>query len=257
MLFDTHCHLTDEAFRGDLAAVLARARDAGVDRVVCIASTVQDAQDALARVADGERVWCTAGTHPHEASRWRPGDAARLREVAADPRVVALGECGLDYHYDHSPRDVQRSVLDAHVELAAETGLPLVVHSRSAEADTAAVLRSLPDGVRGVLHCFGGGDELLEAALPRGWYVSVTGLVTFRRFDGAGWLARLPEDRLMLETDAPYMAPVPHRGKRNEPAWVVEVARAVALHRGEAFEAVCDYTSRNAERFFGLGAPTP
>jgi TatD DNase family protein len=191
--------------------------------------------------------------HPHEASRWTAGDRARVRDLASDPRVVALGECGLDYHYDHSPRDVQRRVFDTHVELAAETGLPLVVHSRSADADTAAVLRGLPSGVRGVLHCFGGSDELLDAALPIGWHVSVTGLVTFKRFDGADWLCRIPEDRLMIETDAPYLAPVPHRGKRNEPAWVAEVALAVARHRGETAERVAEYTTRNAERFYGLG----
>ena len=252
MLFDTHCHLTDPAFSADLGAVLARAEAAGVWRIVCIASTLADAEDALTRVADGERVWCTAGMHPHEASHWQSGDEARLRGLASERRVVALGECGLDYHYEHSPRDVQRRVFDAHVTLAADTGLPLVVHSRSADADTAAVLRAAPDGVRGVLHCFGGSAELLDAALPRGWYISVTGLVTFRRFDGAEWLARIPSDRLMVETDAPYMAPVPHRGKRNEPAWVAQVARAVATHRGETFEEVQAYTSRNAERFFQL-----
>src|SRR5690606_28699936 len=133
MLFDTHCHLTDAAFRDDLPAVLERARAAGVGRIVSIASTPEDAEDALTRVADGVRVWATAGCHPHEASRW--DDAARetVARLAADPRVVALGECGLDYHYDHSPRDVQRRVFDAHVELAALTGLPLVVHSRSAD----------------------------------------------------------------------------------------------------------------------------
>ena len=252
MLFDTHCHLTDEAFRADLGAVLERALGAGVGRVVSIASTPDDAEDALARTADGVRVWCTAGMHPHEASRWSTGDHARVRDLVSDGRVVALGECGLDYHYDHSPRDVQRTVFDAHVELAAETGLPLVVHSRSADADTAAVLRALPHGVLGVLHCFVGGDELLDAALPAGWHISVTGLVTFKRFDGADWLRRIPEDRLMIETDAPYMAPVPHRGKRNEPAWVAEVARAVAVQRGETPERVAEYTTRNAERFYRL-----
>ena len=149
---------------------------------------------------------------------------------------------------------MQRRVFDAHVELATETGLPLVVHSRSADADTVAVLSAVPQGVRGVLHCFGGSAELLEAALPIGWYLSVTGVVTFKRFDGGDWLRRIPEDRLMIETDAPYMAPVPHRGKRNEPAWVSEVARAVAHHRGESAEHVAEYTSRNAERFYGLEA---
>jgi TatD DNase family protein len=257
MFFDTHCHLTDEAFRADLDAVLGRAQGAGVRRVVSVASTPDDAEDALGRVADGVRAWCTAGMHPHEASRWSAADPDRVRDLTSDPRVVALGECGLDYHYDHSPRHVQRAVFDQHVELAAETGLPLIVHSRTADADTAAVLRSLPQGVRGVLHCFGGSVELMDAGLERDWYFSVTGIVTFRRFDGAQWLARIPRERLMVETDAPYMAPVPHRGKRNEPAWVVEVARAVAHHRGETVDEVRAYTSRNAERFFALETPSP
>jgi TatD DNase family protein len=149
---------------------------------------------------------------------------------------------------------VQRKVFDGHVEIAAETGLPLVVHARSADGDIAAVLRSLPEGVLGVLHCFGGSRELLDAALPAGWYVSVTGLVTFRRFDGGGWLREIPEDRLMVETDAPYMAPVPHRGKRNEPAWVTRVAEAVAHHRSQSVDEVAAFTTANAERFYGLEA---
>ena len=252
LIFDTHCHLTDAAFQPDLPGVLDRARAAGVDRIVCVASTPQDAQDALARVADGVRVWCTAGTHPHEASSWSEAQHTLVRELVEDPRVVALGECGLDYRYDHSPRDVQRRVFDAHVEIASQAGLPLVVHSREADADTAAALRSAPRGTVGVLHCFGGSPELLDAALERDWYLSVTGLVTFRRFDGGDWLRAIPRDRLMIETDAPYMAPVPYRGKRNEPAWVLEVARAVAQHRGEPLEEVTHFTTRNAERFFAL-----
>jgi TatD DNase family protein len=255
MLFDTHCHLTDPAFRDDLEEVLARAEAAGVRRLVTIASTPADTEDALTRVADGVRAWTTAGFHPHEASGWSESEGERIRQLASDPRVVALGECGLDYHYDHSPRPVQRKVFDAHVEIASETGLPLVVHSRSADADTAAVLRSLPAGVRGVLHCFGGSGELLDAALPAGWYVSVTGLVTFRRFDGGDWLRAIPEDRLMVETDAPYMAPVPDRGKRNEPAWVARVAEAVAHHRAQSLQDVERYTTANAARFYGLEAP--
>jgi TatD DNase family protein len=252
MLFDTHCHLTDQAFRTDLRGVLDRALTAGVERIVCVASDVADATDALTRVADGQRVWSTAGIHPHEAARAQPDDWARLRELIGDPRVVAVGECGLDFHYDHSPRDVQRSVLDRHVELAAETGLPLVVHSRSADSDTRAVLEALPAGVRGVLHCFTGSQELLDVALARGWMISVTGLVSFRRFDGEGWLRSVPEDRLMVETDAPYMSPEPHRGKRNEPAWVAHVTDAVARLRGEPVARVRDYTTTNALRFFGL-----
>ena len=252
MLFDTHCHLTDPAFAADLPQVLERARAAGVERLVAIASRVADTVDALTRLADGRAVWTTAGVHPHEAAQAGEDDFARIRELAAREQVVALGECGLDFHYDNSPRDVQRTVFHAQVQIAADTGLPLVVHSRAAEADTAAVLRDLPPGVRGVLHCFSGGEDLLEAALSQGWYVSVTGIVTFRRFEGAGWLRAVPDDRLMLETDSPYLAPVPHRGKRNEPAFLAHVARAVAGYRSQSLEEVIDYTTRNANRFFSL-----
>jgi TatD DNase family protein len=253
-LFDTHCHLTDRAFAVDLPSVLVRARESGVEGIVSIASTVQDSEDALARVADGRFVWTTVGTHPHEAEHAAPVDLARMRELTQDPRVVALGECGLDYHYDLSPRDVQRRVFDAHVALAAESGLPLVVHSRSADADMAAVMRSLPGGVKGVLHCFGGTQELLDLAIPLGWNISVTGLVTFKKFDGEGWLRSIPEDRLMIETDAPYMAPMPYRGKRNEPGYVCHVADAVARHRGESPEHVRAYTDANARRFYALAS---
>jgi TatD DNase family protein len=252
MLFDTHCHLTDPAFQDDLDSVLERAWASGVSGIVSIASNLVDARAALDRIADGRRLWCTAGIHPHEAASVEDPDWDELRVLTADPRVVALGECGLDYHYDLAPREVQRRVFQAHIELAAETGLPLVVHSREAEADMTSALRTLPSGVRGVLHCFGGSLAFLDSALRRGWFVSVTGNVSFRRFDGFEWLRAVPEDRLMIETDAPYMAPVPHRGRRNEPSFVGRVADSVAAHRGESPAHVQAYTTRNARLFYGL-----
>lgn len=252
MLFDTHCHLTDGVFRDDLTAVIKRAREAGVERLVCVASHPDDTVDALARVADGRGAWTTAGVHPHEAGRATDEDFRRIRELAAEARVVAVGECGLDYHYDNAPRVVQRRVFRSQVELAAETGLPLVVHSRDADHDMITALRELPPGVRGVLHCFTGGRELLEVALATGWYISVGGIVTFRRFEGEEWLRSVPPDRLMVETDAPYLAPVPHRGKRNEPAFVRLVAEAVARLRDEPVARVADYTASNAARFYAL-----
>jgi len=254
MLFDSHCHLTDEAFRADLSGVLERARRAGVARIVCVASDPDDSVDALARVADGRWIWTTAGVHPHAAASADDGWLTRVRELTAEARVVALGECGLDFHYDHAPRDVQLRVFEAHVALAQETGLPVVVHARDADEDMTAVLRDVGAGVTGVLHCFTGGRALLDVALERGWYVSFTGMVTFRRFDGAELLGAVPEDRLMIETDAPYLAPVPHRGQRNEPAFVERVADAVARHRGEPGELVREHTTRNANRFYGLEA---
>jgi TatD DNase family protein len=166
--------------------------------------------------------------------------------------MVAVGETGLDYFYDHSPRETQRLSFLRHIELAIELDLPLVVHCREADRDMAAVLRDLPNGVRGVLHCFVGDDDLLDAGLAAGWMISFTGLVTFKSFDGADRLRRVPDDRLMVETDAPYLAPVPFRGRRNEPAHVVEVCDAVAGLRGEPVAEMARITTENARSFFGL-----
>ena len=183
-LFDSHCHLTDAAFREDREAVLVRAREAGVTRVVSIASDVADARAALELARGRPGVWCTAGVHPHEAGA-APSDALEhVRRLASAPEVVALGETGLDYHYDHSPRDVQRRLFDGHVALAAELAMPVVVHAREADADVAAALRGAPTGTLGVLHCFTGGAEAFEVAMERGWYVSFSGIASFKSFAG-------------------------------------------------------------------------
>lgn len=250
--FDSHCHLTDAAFRDDREAALLRAREAGVTGLVTIASTLDDAAAALALARAHERVWCTAGVHPHEVAGAPADVAARLRELAALPNVVALGETGLDYHYDHAPRDVQRRVFDAHLALGAETGLPVVVHAREADEDVAAALRGAPAGARGVLHCFTGGARAFEEAMARGWHVSFSGIASFRTFAVADLLREVPPHRLLIETDAPYLAPVPMRGKRNEPAFVRHVAEAVAAHLGEPLEAVAARTAANARSFYGL-----
>lgn len=249
---DSHCHLTDRAFRGDRAAVLARAAGAGVGRIVTIASDAADARDALALARAHEQVWCTAGIHPHSVNGGVDGgDLGAVRDLAAHPRCAAIGETGLDYYYDNAPRDAQRRSFGRHVELAAELGLPVVVHSREAVADTAAVIRDSAGRVTGVLHCFTGPAELLALAMEAGWYVSFTGIATFRGFDAA--LARdVPRDRYMIETDAPYLAPVPKRGRRNEPAFVPHVAAALARTRGEALEQVAADSWANTARFYGL-----
>lgn len=251
-LFDSHCHLTDAAFRDDREAVLLRAREAGVTGLVSIASTLDDAVAALTLARGHEGVWCSAGIHPHEAAG-APTDAeARLREMTALSEVVALGETGLDYHYDHAPRPVQRRLFDLHLALGAETGLPLVVHARDADDDVAAALRGAPAGVGGVLHCFTGGARAFEEAMARGWRVSFAGIASFRSFAAADILREVPPDRLLVETDAPYLAPVPMRGKRNEPAFVRLVAEAVAGHLGETPEAVAARTAANARSFYRL-----
>lgn len=255
-LFDSHCHVTDAAFRDDREAVLLRAREAGVRRLVCIASNVADAHDALALARGRDGVWCTAGVHPHEAGEAADDAMAQVRLLAAEPEVVALGETGLDYHYDFSPRDVQRSLFEAHLSLGAELGLPVVVHAREADDDVAAALSGAPEGTRGVLHCFTGGEKAFAVAMERDWYVSFSGIASFKSFGVADLLREVPADRLLIETDSPYLAPVPLRGKRNEPAFVHHVCVAVAAHLGEDPVAVARRTTANALSFYQINTTT-
>lgn len=250
-MFDSHCHLTDERFAGEVADVLSHARAAGVRGVVTIASGLHDAAAAATLASQHDDVWCTAGVHPHAAREQEDGWAERLRELLARPRCVAIGEAGLDYFYENSPRAVQRDVFERQLELAAELGLPIVVHSRDAEADTIAMIRAHPEA-RGVLHCFDAGAPVLDAALEAGWCISFAGLVTFRRYERGDLVAAVPDDRLLVETDSPYLAPVPHRGKRNEPAFVAKVVERVAAYRGQEAAFVGKLTERNARIFYAL-----
>jgi TatD DNase family protein len=254
-LFDSHCHLTSTAFREDREAVLLRARAEGVTRLVTIASDVDDARAAIQLARGDVGVWCTAGVHPHEAGV-APADAmAAVRALCGEPEVVAVGETGLDYHYDHSPGAVQRRLFAQHLALGAEQGLPVVVHAREADDDIAAALRDAPEGTRGVLHCFTGGDRAFEVAMERDWYVSFSGIASFKSFAAVDRLREVPPERILVETDSPYLAPVPLRGKRNEPAHVRFVAEAVARHLGESLEEVARRTTANALRFYGLPQP--
>lgn len=250
MFFDSHCHLTDTRFTTDVDAVLDRAAEAGLAGVVTIASNADDARVALQIAGRRAGVWATTGVHPHQAAA--PASLDELREIATHPRCVALGEMGLDFHYDTAPRNTQRRVFDSQLGLAADLGMPVVVHSRSADADMAAAIRTAA-GVRGVLHCYTGGADLLDAALAGGWYISFTGLVTFRNFEGAAQVRAVPAGRLMVETDSPYLAPVPYRGHRNEPAYVVRVAEALAAIRGVGVAVLAEQTTRAARAFYGLG----
>lgn len=250
MYFDSHCHLTDARFGDEAAAAAERARDAGVARFVLIASDDEDA-DAALDLARSLGVWSTAGIHPHAATRAKKG-LGRVRDLVAEEEVVAVGETGLDYHYDNAPRSVQRESFERHLELAAETGLPVVVHSRDADDDTIAMIRAAEGSVTGVLHCFAGGPALFEAGVEAGWYISFSGLITFNSYRRKDLVAATPEDRLLVETDAPYLAPVPHRGERNEPAYVVEVARAAAELRGESLDTLAALTTRNALTFYQI-----
>lgn len=250
-LADSHCHLTDRSFQDDLPEVLGRARGAGVGRIVTISTDAADAEAARRLADEHDDIWCTAGIHPHEADR-AAADFAGIRELASHPRCVAIGETGLDYHYENAPREAQRRSFSRHIELAAQLELPLIVHSRSAVADTEAVVGECAGRVVGVLHCFTGPAGLLEAALEAGWFVSFTGIATFRSFD-SGLARGVPADRYMVETDAPYLAPVPARGRRNEPSMLRHVASALAEHRGESAADVAATAWANTERFYDLG----
>lgn len=261
MLVDTHCHLADPAFDRDRGAVLRRAREAGVEALVVVCSQAQEGERILSLLelhasrAEFPRLFATLGIHPHEAGKAGDGDLARLMHLAGSQSgVVAVGETGLDFHYRHFPPLLQEELFRRHLEAAERLGLPVVVHSREADGVLIPILREWGGRVQGVLHCFTGGQELLTTALRKGWMVSVTGLLTFRGYSDGDLLRRIPRDRIMLETDAPYLAPVPYRGKRNEPAWLVRVAEALARWRGETTEEVREYTSHNAACFFGWGA---
>ena len=250
-LFDSHCHLTAEAFDEDVGPVLARARAEGVTELVTIASDLDDTTRALELARNTDGVWCSAGLHPHEADRFDDSTISGLRRLAAEPEVVAIGEAGLDFHYDNAPRERQYECFEAQLALAAELDLPIVVHSRDADSATAGLLRAAA-GVRGVLHCFTGGPGLLEAGLEAGWMVSFSGIVSFRRFEGAELVRQVPDERLLIETDSPYLAPVPNRGRRNEPSFLPLTCAAIAGIRDQAPEAIAELTRRNARAFYGL-----
>jgi TatD DNase family protein len=256
--FDSHCHLQDDRFEPDREAVLVRARQAGVREIVVIGADPADAAAARslaaasAARAEWPELWFTAGLHPHEASRW---DASIRRAVEAelDRGAVALGEVGLDFHYDNSPRDLQRTAFRDQLRIARERGLPVVVHSREAEDETLEILLgSEVDPERVVLHCFTGSLRMLQRAVEGGYYVSFSGIATFDSFDSGGLVPLVPTDRLLAETDAPYLAPVPHRGRRNEPAFLVDTVAALARHRDASPAELAAATRENARRFYRL-----
>lgn len=255
MLVDTHCHLGDSAYDADRAEVVARARAAGVAHVVVIGESPDAAERALALAGTDPCLSATAGVHPHIAATWTAETAEWLQQCLAHPRVVAAGEMGLDYHYDHSPRDTQRRVLDLQLTAAARAGKPAVIHARDADDDVAAALRNHV-GTRVVLHSFSSGLPLLRTALELGHYVSFSGMVTFRSWTLDDAIRETPLDRILVETDGPYLAPAPHRGKRNEPAFVAAVAGRIAAVRGVATDAIVTATGANAARLFGIRLPS-
>ena len=254
-LIDTHCHLSDRAFRDDLGAVIMRAREAGVERIVAVGGggPLADSERSADIADEHDFIRATAGIHPHDASTYNDETEAALELLLARERVVAVGETGLDYHYDNSPRNVQRDVLARHLRLAHEHDMPVVIHCRDAEPDLHDVLDAELSGeLRGVVHCFTGGYEDARAHIDRGLLISFTGILTFKNADDLRDVARrLPLDRLMVETDAPLLAPAPHRGKRNEPVWVGHVAEALAeLHRTDVDTVARATTSNAIDLFF-------
>ena len=254
---DSHVHLADPAFDADRDTVIAAAREAGARALICIGES-PDAADRARGIADEQPgfVWYTAGMHPHEASSFDLSrDLPRVRQHL-DQGAMAIGECGLDYHYDNSPRDIQREVFRVQLELAASLNKPVVVHTREAVDDTAAMIREAGQaGVLGVLHCFTGPAPLAETALNAGWYVSFSGVVTFKRWTDDDLVRSVPLDRILVESDAPYLAPVPYRGKRNQPAYVTQTLSKVAAARGIDSESLGEVVVRNTERLFGLATP--
>jgi TatD DNase family protein len=251
---DSHAHLADPAFDVDRDEVIARARAAGAVAVVAIGESLDAARRShdLAGSHAGF-VFFTAGVHPHDAGAFDPARDPDGLRLLIKGGAVALGECGLDYHYDHSPRTLQRRAFAAQLALAQETGKPVVVHTRDAEDDTAAMVREAgAAGIRGVLHCFTGSHALAHTGLAAGWYISFSGIVTFKTWLDDELLRLVPDSRLLVESDAPYLAPAPNRGKRNEPAWVERTVQRLAAARGTTAALLGDQLIRNAVALFDL-----
>ncbi|OYW23305.1 MAG: LuxR family transcriptional regulator [Sphingomonas sp. 12-62-6] len=255
---DSHCHLNYKGLVEQQQEVLERARAAGVGTMLTI-STRESEWDAVIGIAErDDHIWATVGIHPHEADSHAHVDTAKLVARAQHPRVVGIGESGLDYYYDHSDRDQQQTSFRAHIAAARETGLPIIVHTRDAEDDTAAILRDeMGKGAYpGVIHCFTASDAFADIALDLGFYISISGIVTFKNAKALqATAARVPIERLLIETDAPFLAPVPHRGKTGEPAFVADTARFLADLRGIDVMTLAAATSANFHRLFTKVTP--
>jgi TatD DNase family protein len=253
MLVDSHCHLDFPDFGPELDAVVRRARDAGVGTMLTIGTRLS-AFDGVRAIAERyDDIWCSVGVHPHEAAVEPLNEARELVERASHPRVVGIGEAGLDYYYEHSPRDDQIRNFRAHIEASRETGLPLIVHARDADDDLCQILRDehARGTFPGLIHCFSSTAKLAQTALEIGFYISISGIVTFKKADELRTIAaNVPLERLLVETDAPYLAPMPHRGKRNEPAFVRNTAQAVARLKGIEAAQLETVTTDNFFRLF-------
>ena len=250
LLVDSHCHLDFPDFAAEREAIIARARDVGVATMLTISTRLDEFGGVLTIAEAHEEIWCSVGAHPHEAKDHAALTSDQLVALAVHPRVVGIGETGLDFHYDLSPREIQERVFRAQIAASRETGLPLIIHAREADREVARILdeeRPPP----GVMHCFSSGRALADAALALGFYISISGIVTFRNAEELrAIVCDLPLDRLLVETDAPYLAPVPYRGKRNEPAFVAATASAIAELKGIDLQRLAGITSANFFRLF-------
>ena len=252
-MIDTHCHLEMSAFDSDRNDVIKRARAAGLEALLAIGSDFDGNKGAVALAEEYDDIFAAVGMHPHDAKDFTPAFFNQIKMWAANRKVVAVGEIGLDYHYDHSPREMQRTVFKQQLDFAREAGLPVVIHSREAKEDTLSILKD--SGIKqGVMHCFSGEQDMAERALAMGLYISFAGPVTFKNASGLREIAKIiPDEYLLVETDAPYLAPVPVRGKRNEPAFVVHTARFLAELRDVSLEDIDRITTINAKRLFNIG----
>ncbi len=257
MLVDSHCHLNYEGLREDVAGTLARARNAGVNHLLTINTRLEEAAEVRAIAEAHGGVFASVGVHPHEAEKGGVDDPGRIVALTDHPLVVGIGETGLDYYYEHAPRAAQRNSFAAHIVAAQETGLPLIVHSRDAEEDSARMLRAAMAEREFplLIHCFTGSRRFMEEMVEIGALISISGIVTFKSARELQETAReIPAERLLVETDAPYLAPVPHRGRRCEPAYVADTARFLARLRGISFEELARVTTANFFRLFDKAA---
>ena len=257
-LIDSHCHLDFPDFVDELDAVIDRARSAGVEQMITIGTRIEKAARLVEIAERYDSVFFTVGTHPHEAAREAAADFAAMRRFAEHPKCVGIGEAGLDYHYDKTPRDIGARVFRTHIAAARQSGLPIVIHARDADTDVAAILQDeMGKGAfKGLLHCFTASALLAEAALSLGLFISFSGVLTFKNSQNLREIARtVPMDRVLVETDAPFLAPVPYRGKRNEPAFVAATARTLAEVKGVSIQTIAQETSANTLRLFSKMPP--
>ena len=256
MLIDSHAHIQGKEYHGEVEAVIERARRAGVEKIIAVggAGDMSSNTDAIALADSFHAVYATVGMHPHDAKDVAAEELEALRRFTTHPKVVAVGETGLDYYYNHSPHEVQERVFTNFIHMACETGLPIIVHERDAAEKAAELLYQESNGkLHGVIHCFTGTYEAARAYLDLGFYLSFTGIITFKNAEPLRAVVRqIPLERVLIETDAPYLTPVPYRGKRNEPAYVRLVAETVAKVRGISVEEVGKITSANAQNLFKI-----